>query len=304
VNLTENIALDLIDRIYRAAAKREAWANFCSALAVAVGGAAVAINLEHPRPGEKGLAHSTGFDPAYRESFRSHYFAIEPWEEPTSQLPVGALAFGAHLVPDEVVLRSEYYNDWMKPQGFVVGPTLGGVIGVHGVVRSYLGVYRPKGAREYGNAEHALCRLLMPHLRQAIEFDRRFHSLEAERSMAFDALDHLSAGLILADRQGKILACNRVADEIVALNDGLCINGDGLAAAIPWETRKLRISIYQAARCQGRRGGSLLLTRPSGKPHLDVLVTCFCGASLEGVEGRQVAALLINDPARAGTSQS
>jgi hypothetical protein len=105
VNITENIALDLIDRIYRAAAEREEWTSFCSALAVAVGGAAVAVNLEHPRPGEKGLAYSTGFDPAYRESFRRHYFALEPWEEPNSQLPVGALAFGAHLVPDEVVLR-------------------------------------------------------------------------------------------------------------------------------------------------------------------------------------------------------
>jgi len=299
VNITEKVALDLIDRIYRSSAEREEWTGFCSALAVAVGGAAVAINLEHPRPGEKGLAYSTGFDPAYRESFRSHYFALEPWEEPTSQLPVGALAFGALLVPDQEVLRSEYYNDWMKPQGFVAGPTVGGVIGVQGDARSYLGVYRPKGAREYGSAEYALCRLLMPHLRRAIEFDRHFCSLETEREMAFDALDHLSAGLVLVGRQGRILTCNRVADEIVALNDGLCIDGDGLAAAIPSETRKLRILMYQAACGKGRRGGTLSLTRPSGKPDFDVLVTCFRATSLEGVEGRQVAAVLINDPALA-----
>ncbi len=296
MNVDEKIAFDLIDRIYRAAAEREEWTGFCSALGVAVGGAAVAINLEHPRPGEKGLAYSTGFDPAYRESFRSHYFALEPWEKPTSQLPVGALAFGAHLVPDAVVLRSKYYNDWMKPQGFEVGPTLGGVIGVEGAARSYLGIYRPEGAREYGNKEYALCRLLMPHLRRAIEFDRHFRSLELERASAFDALDHLSAGLFLVDPQGKIAACNRVADEVVALNDGLCIDGEGLAAAVESETRKLRILIYQAARRKGLRGGSLSLTRPSGKPDLDVLVTCFCGTPLEDMEGRQVAAVLINDP--------
>jgi hypothetical protein len=106
VNVTESIALDLIDRIYRAAAEREEWTGFCSALAVAVGGGAVAINLEHPRPGEKGLAYSVGFDPAYRQSFRSHYFALEPWEERTSRLPGGALAWGAHLVPDERVRES------------------------------------------------------------------------------------------------------------------------------------------------------------------------------------------------------
>jgi len=221
MGIAESTALDLIDRIYRAALVREEWTGFCSALATAVGGGSVAINLEHPKLGEKGLAYSTGFDPAYRESFRSHYFALEPWETPTSRLPMGALAFGAHLVPDEDVLRSEYYNDWMKPQGFVVGPTLGGVIGVQGVVRSYLGIYRREGAREYGSNEYALCRLLMPHLRRAIEFDRHIRSLEAERTIAFDALDRLSEGLILIDRRGKILACNRVAEEIVALNDGL-----------------------------------------------------------------------------------
>jgi len=293
VNVTESTALDLIDRIYRAALVREEWTGFCSALATAVGGAAVAINLEHPRLGEKGLAYSTGFDPAYRESFRSHYFTLEPWEAATARLPVGALAFGAHLVPDQDVLESEYYNDWMKPQEFVVGPTLGGVIGVHGVVRSYLGIYRPKGAREYGSGEYRLCRLLMPHLRRAIEFDRHFRSLESERAIAFEALDRLSEGLILVDRQGRILACNRFAEEIVALNDGLGTNEYGLAAAVTSETRKLRILIHQAALCQGGRGGSLSLTRPSGKPDFEVLVTCFRDASLEG---RRVAAVLIEDP--------
>ena len=209
---------------------------------------------------------------------------------------MGALAFGAHLVPDSLVLRSEYYNDWMKPQGFAVGPSLGGVIGVQGVVRSYLGVYRPEGAREYGNAEYALCRLLMPHLRRAIDFDRHLRSLDIQRASAFDALDHLSAGLILVDRQGKIVACNRLADAIVGMNDGLCIDGEGLAAAVESETRKLRISIYQAARCRGLRGGSLSLTRPSGKPNLEVLVTCFCETSLDDLEGRRVAAILVEDP--------
>jgi PAS domain-containing protein len=300
VNFTESIALDLTDRIYRAASQREAWSDFCSALGVALGGAAVAINLEHPTPGEKGLAYSTGFDPAYRASFRSHYFAIEPWEEATSRLPVGALAFGEHLVPDEVVLHGEYYNDWMKPQGFAVGPTLGGVIGVHGAVRSYLGVYRPQGAREYGSREYALCRMLMPHLRRAIEFDRRFRSLTAEREIAFDAMDHLSVGLAVVDRQGRVLACNRVAEEIAALKDGLSINEDGLAGSIPFETRKLRVLIHQVASGEGHRGGSLSLTRPSGKPDLELLVTLFREESLGG--GR-VAAVLIDDATRSDVSR-
>jgi len=296
LNVDGNVAFDLIDRIYRAALVREEWTGFCSTLAAAVGGAAVAVTLEHPRRGEKGLAYSTGFDPAYRESFRIHYFALEPWEGMTSRLPIGALAFGAHLVPDEVVLRSEYYADWMRPQGLAVGPTLGGVIGIHGKVRSYLGIYRPQRAREYGGKEHALCRLLMPHLRRAIELDRHLRSLEVERSIAFDALDHLHAGLVLLDRQGRVLACNRKAEELVAMNDGLCIDGEGLAAALPSETRKLRILIHQAARRQGLCGGSLSLTRPSGKPDFEVLVTCFSGESVEGLEGRHLAAALIEVP--------
>lgn len=292
---TENAVLDLIDRIYRAAARREEWTAFCSALGTALGGGAVAINLEFPTPGEKGLAYSTGFDPAFRESFRTHYFALEPWEEPTAKLPVGALAFGAHLVPDEVVLQSEYYHDWMKPQGFVAGPTLGGVIGVHGRARSYLGVYRPKGAREYGGREHAVCRLLMPHLRRAIELDRRLQTLTAEREIAFDAMDRLSVGMAVVDRQGRVLACNRVAEEIVAQKDGLSIEEDGLACSLPLETRRLRVLIHQAAGGEGQRGGALSLTRPSGAPDLELLVTLLYGDS---AGGHHVAAVLIEDPTR------
>jgi PAS domain-containing protein len=299
---TNSATVNLIERISRSAAQRREWTGFCSALAEALGGAAVAINLEHPRPGEVGLAYSTGFDPAYRASFRTHYFALEPWEQPMSQLPVGAMGFGAHLVPERDVLRSEYYNDWMKPQGFEVGPTLGGVIGVQGVVRSYLGVYRPKGAREYGREEYTLCRMLMPHLRRAIEFDRHFRSLEIQREIALDALDHLTTGLILVDAKGRVLACNRLAEKIVAANDGLHITEDGLAGTTLLETRRLRILIHQAARGEGGRGGSLSLSRPSGEPDFEVLVSCFSHTPVQGLEGSRVAAVLVNDSSRRGVA--
>jgi PAS domain-containing protein len=198
-------------------------------------------------------------------------------------------------VPDEVVLRSEYYADWMKPQGFAVGPNLGGVIGVHGKVRSYLGIYQPEGAREYGGKEYALCRLPDAHPRRAIEFDRHFRSSRWSGASP-STRSTTCTGLILLDRQGRIVGCNRIAEEVVAMNDGLCIDGKGLAAAVHSETRKLRILIHQAARRQGLLGGSLSLTRPSGKPDFEVLVTWFSGTSLEGLEGRHVAAALIEVP--------
>jgi hypothetical protein len=294
---TGRTALDLIDQIYLAAAEREQWTGFCSALSAALGGAAVGVSLEHPRPGEKGIGYGIGFDPAYCQSFRTRYYALSPWEEPLASLPVGALAFGAHLVPDEVALRSEYYEEWMKPQGLLVGPTLCGVIGVHGAIRSYLSVHRPKGVRECGAREYALCRLLMPHLRRAIEFDRRFRSLEAEREIGFASLDQLAAGLFLVDAQGRILACNRIGDEMASRRDGLFIDTDGIAGATPAETRALRVLIHQAIRGEGDRGGSVSLRRTSGRPDLEARVTSLDGAT---VEGHRVAAVLVTDPTQSG----
>lgn len=293
--VTGKIALDLIDRIYLAAAEREQWTAFCSALSTALGGAAVGISLEHPRPGEKGIGYCTGFDPAYCESFRARYHLLSPWEEPVSRLPVGALAFGAHLVPDEVALRSRYYEEWMKPQGLLVGPMLCGVIGVHGAIRSYLSIHRPKGARECGAREYALCRLLMPHLRRAIEFDRQFRSLEVEREITFGSLDQLGAGLFLVDARGGVLHSNRIGEEMASRGEGLCIDAEGLAGAAAAETRALRLLIHQATRGDGGRGGSLSLR--AGGADLEVRVTRCDGAA---IGGRRVAVVLVTSPRRAG----
>ena len=104
-----------------------------------------------------------------------------------------------------------------------------------------------------------------------------------------------------AYRRGRVLACNRAAEEIVALKDGLDIDEDGLSGSVLSQTRRLRLLIHQAAMGEGQRGGSVWLTRPSGDPELKLLVTSFAGAPLDG---GCAAAVLIDPPTRAQSPRS
>src|SRR5262249_50886817 len=104
-------------------------------------------------------------------------------------------------------------------------------------------------------------------------------------------------GVILANGDGRILRANRTAERIGAQRDGFHIDAAGIYAALPAETALLHKMIYEAAETSAGRshasGGSLLLSRPSGKRPWIVVVSPHRTESMSAV-----AAILITDPQR------
>lgn len=77
------------------------------------------------------------------------------------------------------------------------------------------------------------------------------------------------------DRRGRVLGSNRVADEILAADDGLRLDGQALRPSLRSERAQL---LQMVARVNDQRGPGpglvegMTLTRPSGRPGLGVLV--------------------------------
>jgi len=134
---------------------------------------------------------------------------------------------------------------------------------------------RPRGKGSFGASEVALVRVLLPHLRHAVQFQRRLAESEGAHRACLDALDSLPIGIILLDDKGLILEMNCEARQILSQGDGLAARKEGLAAATANQTSELRSAIARAAlTAQGKGvapGGSLGISRPSGKRPLSLV---------------------------------
>jgi DNA-binding CsgD family transcriptional regulator len=114
------------------------------------------------------------------------------------------------------------------------------------------------------------------------------------------ALDRVPCGVALLDGRGHVLFANAAAETSAAAADGIAFTRDGVVCSDGRGGRELAALIASAAEpdAASGAGGVVKLSRPSGKPHFEVLVAPL------GVSGRELfqqpsalVAVFIVDPA-------
>jgi hypothetical protein len=110
---------DLIAGIYDAALAPEKWTAVLQDTCNHVGGAA-AMLFEHDAIFLEGRRlRAWNDDPHYTEVYFSQYLDLNPSSRPQGDVPLGLATSISGLVGVSVMQSSEFYNDWMKPQGYV-----------------------------------------------------------------------------------------------------------------------------------------------------------------------------------------
>jgi DNA-binding CsgD family transcriptional regulator len=192
---------------------------------------------------------------------------------------------------------------------------LNGVIFQDQSLSGMIGLIRRCGAPRFGRAEVRLLQTLMPHLQRAVQLHQRIITLESEKNVASDALNLWSLGVILLDNQGKPFLTNRSADTILKQHDGLTLNRAGLSAATSADTRTMHAAIHGAIHTTSFQaspstltktvetstdgltpGDALLISRPSGKQPLQVLVAPACANPILFPIHGAAAIVFISDP--------
>jgi len=292
--------LDLVDRIYAAAEAPELWPDALERLAEASQSAATIIyrNMD---------AHEGGVDVAVRvtpeaaDSYQQYFHRLDPWgnsPRTATLIRPGAVVDGDELIDRSDLRATEYYNDFARPNGLT--RVLVGTIAMHGPFVSVLSLIRDEGAGEHSTENRRLLGALMPHLSRAIQIHRRLLPVSVLDGAAVDALDCLSAGVILLDEQGRTIFVNRAAERLVRARDGLCIEHGCLGAVLPQERDALRLLVMQAARRSAgeslHAGGALSISRPSMRRPYNLLVTPL-GRRHTSLHGPDAAvAVFVSDP--------
>lgn len=161
--------LRLVDAIYDAGVGSEDWLVVLRRLADVLGGEAVVLRRIGADPGVP-AAIATETDPAYVQSYQAHYHQLLPILPILHRLPAGSVFANSMLVPDAEYQRTEFYNDFMHPQGKDRG--LYWVDFNQRDLSVMLSLWRPRRRPDWDEGQIRFLRALAPHLGRALRIER------------------------------------------------------------------------------------------------------------------------------------
>jgi len=284
---------ELVALIYEAALEPRGWPAVLARLEAMFHGPNMLFSQAVDEPASDVFEHR--LESGFVTSYAAHYGALNQWQGPVSRLPVGTVVT-EHTVPAEVLERSEFINDWMRPQDLY--HAIGGLLQRNGAATTQLTVARSRRWGTWTPEEVAAWRALTPHVTRALETHQRLAAAAVRRDAGLAGLEALGTAVLLVDGSGRLLWLNARAEALLAAGDGLAARLGGLAATNALAADRLARLIAEAA------GGALRAPRRGGPP-LDLLV-CPLGASAAAFGLLAPAALIFaHDPAsRPATSES
>jgi DNA-binding CsgD family transcriptional regulator/PAS domain-containing protein len=271
---SQRTILDLVDHIYGAVENEALLPTFLDQFAHTLQ-AQIGTLYIHDLRTQKGSAELvTGMDPVHDRAYRAYYAPRNVYmTQGRALLVAGNVMTSEELCPDEKVLPSEFYNEWVRPQGLRRG--LNGVLFNEGSLAGSIGAIRARAVRPFSVDDKRFLRALMPHLQRAVKLRRRIAELESLERTAADALDHWTTAVFVVDREGRILLANQKAVVLLRIPDGLSTDRNIVQAVSSNDSAKLHKIIRDAVDAPYHRSsaGAILAARPSGKSPLQILVT-------------------------------
>lgn len=150
-----------------------------------------------------------GYDPDWLKSYEDHYGALNAWMDGIAQQRVGAVYNVNDLCPREDLERTEFYNDWIRPQEDILGGGASMLFQKQSRMFVLGGNLRRRDIDRLEDNWLRVARILTPHLMNA---------LEVNRLLAGKSLETYALGVNGGDRPTAVLAIN--ADRQILFANG------------------------------------------------------------------------------------
>jgi DNA-binding CsgD family transcriptional regulator len=307
----EALALRLAERIYEAAVEPATWDETLRELSEALGDAAIQLSLRIreaeaalvARPtSEPGPVFRIHLDEKYHEIFLRLSIRDFPWPSIDRHAVLERFVRSDQMVEHDLDLEnSAFYLEFMKPQGLVLEAPLAHVIAsIETRPLAGMVIYRREGCRPFAPADFALLDLLVPHLARAYAVHSRLGEARHEQRALREVLDRFPSGVMLLDKDSRVVLTNRSADQILAQDDGIRLDHGCPRLADPRQDRVFQQLLAEAVQTRAVRGHShgktTTVLRPSGRRSYASMVGPLL-APPPGTSLREaVAILFVSDP--------
>lgn len=231
---------------------------------------------------------------------RVAYMTYQHSASPFVNQPPGKIFVVDDLMDEAQWRRSSYYLHWCKPRDVfhVMGVDIPSPAG-SGKLR--FRVTRPESAPAFSEEDKRLCAVLLPHLTRSLYIHNSIHRSESLSSMYLQAIARLSVATVVLDEQGAIIDQNLIARDLLSAGDGLKVVGGRLEASFPSDNRDLRKLIQNALAVRAKptlaMAEAMSISRPSGNPHLGVVVEPMPPSEWAEGKGQPAAVVYVRDAA-------
>jgi DNA-binding CsgD family transcriptional regulator len=261
---SERDLLELIDRLYAAAAGEEQWSDALRRVITFFHGVGICLFDIDWRRGRIDEWHAYGLPEM--GTYAAHVNSIDPRVKFSMQHPADHIAWDARFITEREMDRHEFY-DWqyrLSGSRYFLGSRMRDDGDRSSLVAlNFTPKHGPPSEREIETFA-----IVRNHVRNAwllrSKREDRLSQLPAFLS------ERLPWGVITLDATGKILAINSLAERIVAARDGLRIEREHLVAWKSAENRSLQQLIGNVLKAASdpvvHKGGALLVARRSNLP--------------------------------------
>jgi DNA-binding CsgD family transcriptional regulator len=186
------------------------------------GASTMALNEFNHRTRSGRLLPVRGFGPSLMRAYLERYAACNVWLlDADRKLRTGDLGVSHLLYPDSLLVNTEFYSDFVRPQG--VFHSMGAVIVCQDGRTITTPMLREESAGNFTDDEQLVLRSLAPFLEQAFRLHTRLVTAESYGAATRSLLDSLPTAVFLLDADGNVVGLNAAADALAREQDGLTI---------------------------------------------------------------------------------
>jgi DNA-binding CsgD family transcriptional regulator/PAS domain-containing protein len=291
----EKRLLALIGDIYDATLDPSLWVGVLGKATLFVGGCGAALLAKNASSQTGAVVYDYGMDPHYRQLYFEHYIKLDPATTGQFFAELEEPIATADLMPYDEFLATRFYREWARPQGLVDFIT--SVLDKSTASAAMFGVFRHERDGVADDETRRRMRLIVPHIRRAVLIGRLIDLKRTEAATFADALDGISAGMLLVDADARIVHANAAGHGILAADDFLRSIGDRLVAGDTQVDQALR-EVFAAAgsgdAAVGSKGIAVPLTARDGERHVAHVLPLSTGERRRGdISCTAVAALFV-----------
>ena len=255
--------LQAVVQLYDAAKTPELWSSALQRVALAAGGIGAGYAIQNRRAGTIDWITLTGPCSELEPRYISFYAPQDLLAARVSASVPGHWVPMSRCVEGAEVKRNAWYNDLILKSG--IAEVLAAKVYEDDDTRVLVGIQRAAASDRAVAQFNTRARDLLAPIARAARLHVEFLRMGRTLSAANQALQYLSAGVILTDSDGRVLEMNTLASDILKQEDGLQVRDGRLTALRHFESAKLAASISGNGHAEETSGhGHVLIGRRGG----------------------------------------